>query len=164
VRELQVTLEERWTEYVRLYEQRETYSAFVRLGEIANCLNHATLRDQLIRKWSARISNVPVTAKDLHALRSAASEQVGRVSAILRVGTTFTYEELLLAITTRIELELLSNFLRVRGIPVPLETSSLDEQLAATARDEVNASAFRSAQAAARENWGIPVHSRWLAH
>jgi len=43
-----------------------------------------------------------------------------------------------------------------------MDVAALDDALQAIATSPVNARAFRSAQDAAKQNWGIPLHTRWL--
>lgn len=161
-RSLPELLEERWAESLRLYREGAVYSAFARLGEIYDCLKHEILSEEHARKWSATIQNVLITDADLQSIRTEAVWHVERLRRVLGVGSKYTYEEILWAITIRVELELVSQLLAERGIDELARATSVDNDLLAVAMSPVNASAFRRAQAAAKKNWGIPVHSRWL--
>jgi len=153
-------LEERWTEYLRLYREGATYSSFVKLAEINHCLGYAP--QLLTQKWSATIQNVPITDDDVQSLRAGVAQKIQRLQRIVSAGTHFMFEETLLLVTMRVELELLSAFLVERGIVVTMDVAALDDALQAIATSPVNARAFRSAQDAAKQNWGIPLHTRWL--
>jgi hypothetical protein len=155
-------LEERWTDYRRFYREGETYSAFVCLAEIAHCLQYATLPPQLIQKWSMTIQNVSIADEDMRSAYTAVDQKVQRMQRIVSVGSRFIYEETLLLITMRVELELLSAFLKERGIAIRMDVALLDDVLVAMSTSPENAQDFRIAQAAAKKNWGIPLQTRWL--
>jgi hypothetical protein len=149
-----------WNEYSRLYAAGEVGSAFTRLGEIANYLEHAHLPERLTRKWYAALQDVPTTDDDIRIATAQAERRIERLQRLVSVGTKFLYEEVMLAITYRIELEMLGHFLEVRGIHGRLDTASIDENLLGLARS--HGELFRKVQAVARRNWGIPLKSRWL--
>jgi hypothetical protein len=156
-------LEERWSDYLRFDREGEACSAFVCLAEITQCLNYASLPQQLTQKWSVMIQNVPITDEDMRSVRTAVAQKIRQMQRIVNVGTRFIYEEALLLISVRVELELLSAFLAERGIPMAMDLAAVDDALLAIATSSpANARDFRSAQAAAKQNWGIPLHSRWL--
>ena len=149
-------------DYLRFYRAGATCSAFVKLAEITHCLNYATLPQELTRKWNATIQNVSITDEDIRSVRTAVVQNIQRMQRIVNVGTRFIYEESLLLITIRVELELLSAFLAERGIAMTMDFAALDDALLAIATSSANARDFRSAQTAAKQNWGIPLHTRWL--
>jgi hypothetical protein len=91
-----------------------------------------------------------------------AMKKVSRVKHILGIGTTFNDDELLLVITHRVQLGLLAQFLAKRGAVPEFHLSSIDDEMRRVAGYRENAAAFRSAQAAARKNWGAPIQSSWL--
>jgi hypothetical protein len=161
-KDLSQALEERWASYLRYYGAGETYSAFVCLAEIAHCLNYETLPQQPTQKWSAAIQNVSITDEDIRSIHTAVAQKIQQLQRIVSVGTRFIYEEALLVITIRVELELLSAFLEQRGIAVTMDVAAVDDDLQAIATSSGNAQDFRSAQNAAKQNWGIPLHTRWL--
>lgn len=107
-------LEERWADYRRFHQGGARFTAFVKLAEIAHCSSNATLPPWLAQKWRATIQNVPITDEGVRSVRTAVAEEIKRLQRIVGVGTRFIYEEMLLLITTRIELELLSAFLGAR--------------------------------------------------
>lgn len=138
------------------------YSALVRLGEIDNCLRYGDLPEPLVRKAHTAIHRAAISDEVLAKASAEAKGNLARLKQMLSVGTRFTYEELLLAITMRVELELLEDFLRGRGMAVEFDARSLDDDLLEVARYHQNSSAFRSAQIAAKRNWGLPLRSQWL--
>ena len=86
-----------------------------------------------------------------------AMKNVSRLRRMLTIGTTFIYEELLLAITIRVELGLFAQFLAQRGEAPDFHLSAIDDELRRVAGHHENAAAFRSAQAPAKRNWGAPI-------
>jgi hypothetical protein len=75
---------------------------------------------------------------------------------------TLTPELRLLVITHRVQLGLLAQFLAKRDAVPEFHLSSIDDEMRRVAGYRGNAAAFRSAQAAARKNWGAPIQSSWL--
>jgi hypothetical protein len=91
-----------------------------------------------------------------------AIKNASRLQRMLSIGTTFTYEELMLAITIRVELQLLSQFLASGGEAPDFHFLDIDDELWRVAGHPENASAFRSAQTEARRNWGAPIQASWI--
>lgn len=156
-------LESRWEAYLKFYREGAIYSAFVRLSEIANCLQHGDVSSNVIAKWSEALRRVEPTHDDLSTIGREARHQIARIRQMLNAGVDLTYEEVLLAITVRTELDLLSGFLGDRGVVIDAEVGSLDEDLDEVARARRSLVVFRSAQKAAKKNWGLPLRSKWLS-
>jgi hypothetical protein len=153
---------DRWAEYQRFYRAGAAYSALTRLGAIENCLKHGRLSGAVAQKWQTLLRDVPLSDEDLTKARSEAFDTLERLRRMISVGTKFIYEELLWAITMRVELQLLSDFLRSRKVADEIDTAAVDAELRDLGRSKENASAFRNAQNAAKRNWGIPLHTSWL--
>jgi hypothetical protein len=160
--QLDQALTRRWAEYQQLLKEGASYSAIVRLGEIANCLQPSSPPSIPVEKWQAILTEVHLTGEVLLAARTDAANQVNRLKRMLGVGGDFTYEELLLVIAVRVELDLFSQFLCARGIQPELNLRQVDTDIRELASATLNISAFHSAQSAARKNWGLPIRSRWL--
>jgi hypothetical protein len=160
--DIEPILGERWADYQRLRAAGATYAALVRLGEIGNVLDHTNGHDPVVRKWKPTVVEAQIPDAMRRAAIAEAIKNVSRLQRMLSIGTTFTYEELMLAITTRVELELLSRFLAQRGETPDFHLSAIDDQLRRVAGHYENASAFRSAQTAARRNWGTLIQASWI--
>lgn len=162
--DLERALEERWAEYEQLRDSGETHSALVRLAEVENCLEHQAVRRSVTRKWESMLRDAALSSQDVELALAGIVAAVKRLRRMLNVGTRFVYEELMLAITMRVELDLLVDFLARRGFAdvAGPEILALDEDLIEIAHSKKHRSAFSSAQAAARRNWGIPLQTRWL--
>ena len=155
-------LAQRWTRYEEYKRSGAAYSALVRLGEIINVLRHGGISDPVGRKWNVAARQVEVSDEMYRQAVAEAKQNISRVERMLGIGTTFLYEELMLALTVRVELGLLCEFFIDRGIALEFSPGSFDEKLLEVSRRKENVVAFRSAQAAAKRNWGVPVQSPWL--
>ena len=138
------------------------YSAAVRLAEVDNCVRNASPHDTVVEKWKQLIDQAGLTDDQLTVAYSEARTRIERLKRMVGVGSQFGYEELLLAVTDRTELDLLCHYLRAAGLVPGFDAGELDDDLMAIARSPQNSGSFKSAQAAARRNWGLPVRSRWL--
>src|SRR5262245_58262833 len=108
-------IEERWADYMRLDREGAVYSACVRLGEIANCLRFAQLSPELVSKWSDVLKHVAIPPVTIQCISDEVARTVQRLNRMLGGGSSVTYEEMLLIITIRVELEMLLAFLAERG-------------------------------------------------
>jgi len=155
-------LAQRWTRYEEYKRSGAAYSALVRLGEIINVLRHGDISEPVGRKGDVAAGKVEVSDEMYRQAVAEAKQNISRVERMLGIGTTFLYEELMLALTVRVELGLLCEFFIDRGIALEFSPGSFDEKLLEVSRRKENVVAFRSAQAAAKRNWGVPVQSPWL--
>jgi hypothetical protein len=161
-RDLANAIDGRWADYLRLCREGAIYSASVRLGEIANCLRFAQLASDLASKWSGALKRVTMSPDMIQAVREEARTKAERLGRMLHGDSSMTYEEMLLLITIRVELEMLFAFLAERRIGDLPDLSSLDADLSAAACSPKNAAAYVTAQESARKNWGLPLRSEWL--
>jgi hypothetical protein len=81
---------------------------------------------------------------------------------ILSIGSSFTWEELVLVVTIRMEVAFASRVLAVVGEePTELDLEILDSAIGDVARAPQNRRTFLSALATIRKNWDIPVADVW---
>jgi hypothetical protein len=160
--DLASAIEERWADYLRLCREGASYSAGVRLGEIANCLRFAHLAPELASKWSRVLEGVTLSSDMLQSVRNEAARRIERLDRMLGGGSPVTYEEMLLLITMRVQLEVLLAYLAERGIGDLPDFGSLDEDFSAAVSSPKNSAAYLTAQQSARKNWGLPLRSKWL--
>ena len=160
--DLEKAVAARWDLYLRYKADGASYSALVRLGEIANALRHGLMSGALARKWRRTVGEVTISEAELAQAVAKAGQDAARLKHILSIGEKFIYEEQVLLLTLRIQLELFSDFLRERGMAVEFDPESADSKFREVARSRGNAHAFRSAQASAKRNWGLPLRSPWL--
>jgi hypothetical protein len=143
-------------EYERLSSSGAAFSALVRLGEVL-----AVADDAEIHGARAAVRRHATAA----VVEPAASEAVGvhgRAVRVLSIGTKFTWDELVLVLTMRTELELASMVLDLFGVDTsPLDLATLDAELREVASSTENRARFASALATIRRNWDVPVVDRW---
>ncbi len=163
-KECEGVLAERWAEFERLYREGSIYSAIVRLGEIYNYLQHTTSSRDVTQHWGDILRGVQLSKEDLTKAERNAKDNLERLKRMISVGTNFAYEELLLAVTMRVELQLFAEFLASRGLAVSVDATCLDEDLLDLAASTNTSSIFGSAQSAAKRNWGIDLDSPWLGN
>lgn len=152
----------RWSEHQRLRREGALYSAVVRVREIESCLGDPAIPENRANEWYEIARSVQLTSMEVRRASDEAQRQIERLQKMLGTGSKFGYEEILLAITTRVELELFADFCADRGIVSGVNTEVLDDDLVALASSRENSASFRQAQTAARLNWGVPLKSRWL--
>jgi hypothetical protein len=106
---------------------------------------------------------VRVDSEVLQKARLEAADSQRRAMRILSIGSSFTWEELVLVITLRMEVALALRVLAVVGEQsTGLDLTTFDSVLRDVAgRSKKNQSTFLSALAAVRQNWGIPVIDLW---
>ena len=155
-------LQNRWTEYQRLLEVCASYAALVRLAEMDNILSQEGATWPISHEWPLIVQKETISDEMYRKALAEAEQNVSRLKRMLSVGTNFTYEEMLLAITLRVELQLLAELLLKRRGAIEFTPDLADEDLREVFGYSQNVSAFRSAKAAARRNWGIPIRSSWF--
>jgi len=155
-------LQNRWTEYRRLLEVRASYAALVRLAEMDNVLSQEGTTWPISLKWVSIVQKETIPDEMYKKTLAEAEQNVSRLKRMLSVGTNFTYEELVLAITLRVELQLLAEFLLKRRGEIEFAPDLADEDLREVSGYSQNVSTFRAAKATAKRNWGIPIQSSWF--
>jgi hypothetical protein len=156
--ELKQEIAHRWYEHQRLRKDGAIYSAILRLREIESCLEEPAM----LEDWRKVTRHVQLTDGEWQRALEEAQLQIERLQKMLGTGSRFSYEEILLAITTRVELELFASFCADRKAGVRINTDLLDEAMITLAKSRENAHLFRRAKAAALANWGLPLKSPWL--
>ena len=149
-----VALEKLLPEYERL-SSGAPFSALVRLGEVL------AVADEELPGATAAVRDHATPA----VVEAAAIEAVGirrRALRVLSIGTKFTWEELVLLLTMRIELELASSVMALFGIDTSaFDLGTLDAELRVVALSNENRARFASALATIRRNWAVPIVDRW---
>jgi hypothetical protein len=103
-----------------------------------------------------------VHAGVLQAAEEQALDSRRRVWRILSIGTSFTWDELVLVITLRTELERFSSVMALFEMePTALDLADLDFEIRQVARSSANRSTFASALRTVVKNSGIEIEDRW---
>ena len=156
-------LNERWKEYESFRSQGAEYSAFVALAEMENYLTHADEPRSVVSRWQRSLASVTASEEEIARIQKEVFEQIARLERMLSIGSEFVYEELVLALSTRVDLEVLRDFFSRRGWLIEVDSSRADTWLDEIAASSANRDVFRQAQAAVRRNSAISLVCPWLA-
>lgn len=160
--ELERAFEEKFHAYERFMAGGSPFSAILFLGEIENCL--PLLEGPSRAKWVELVGRVSLSEDIVRQVRGELESTVETVRGILSYGSRWDYTELLLVLTHRIEIELVSEFLRRRDQLQPDEPAmdDIDEAMLQIATSKANKTHHQLAVSLARRNWGLPIVSQWL--
>jgi hypothetical protein len=150
-------LRERWEAHTRLLEGDGAFTAVVHLAEIETCINLPETPIECRAHWSVVLASVSLPKPVVDAAHHGAQAHLARLQRIVGAGSRFIYEELVLVITMRIELDLFLAFARRHWPTVPqLDLSVIDAEIGEIAESPENSGAFASARRACQRNWGLP--------
>lgn len=141
--------------YSELANKGAYLAAIVQLGELCRGPEAQRERSTLEEELKAIVPN-----SIAEAARREGVDRLEQATRILEVGTTFTWDELVLALTLRVQIGLACEVFRTLGVPYP-NTGHLDELLKGAARSVPNRETFARAVAALRQNWPIPLEDIW---
>jgi hypothetical protein len=151
-----VALEKLLPEYKHLSSSGAAFSAVVKLGTVLAMADEEELHDA-----TAAVRD-HVTAAVIEAAATEAVGVRGRALRVLSIGTKFSWDELVLVLTMRIELELASSVMALFGIDTTaFDLGTLDAELREVGSLKENRVRFASALATIRRNWGVPILDRW---
>ena len=151
-----------------LYEQflhtTDVSTAFrsaVKLGEIQNCLRNSMLPRSVKVGLELKIDEGLSYIAAPESLQSELIERLSKLQRIVGTGTKFTYEEIVIIISQRIQVDL------VLGLPsIGLQVDRpmierIDDAIRTLSTAPENQSAFRAAKKSVGKNWGSPIR-HWL--
>ena len=121
------------------------------LAEIDNVLSQDGVPWPISHKWALIVQNETIPDEMYRNALAEAEQNVSRLKRMLSVGTNFTYEEMVLAITLRVELQLLAELLLKRRGAIEFAPDLADEDLKEVSGHSQNVFAFRSAKAQQKE-------------
>src|SRR5262249_23320157 len=133
-----------WTEYQRLLDARVFYAALVRLAEMDNILSQEGAPRPSSSKWALIVQNETIPDDVYRKALAEAEQNVSRLKRMLSIGTNFTYEEMVLAITLRVELQLFAEFFSKRRGALEFAPDLADEDLREVSGYSQNVSTFRA--------------------
>jgi hypothetical protein len=153
-------LEERFDLYRSHLRERAWYIAATYLAEIS--YRSASLRGAQRAAWNSRIEKEELLEEFLREVRLGLGKSIKRIYRVLSIGTEWTGEEILLVMTLRIEIKLVSNFLE-NAIPVELlgHLKQIDEQLAFLEQSENHSRHFECGLRQMKKHWMSDIESIW---
>lgn len=158
--QLEDALENRLAEYKSLLRQGAHASAFTRLAEVLNVVEHSELPN---RVRYGLIGRVEEAAKSIgrESVQSGFEADLARIRKICSVGSRFNEDEVLLLLTIRVQLQLAGELYAHLG----WSTEGLADPEIDSAMQDIMRSNEKSTQKAlglARKNWGLPLVTDWL--
>ena len=143
-------------EYERLASFGLSFDAISKLGEVL-----AVADESEVHAAKATVRN-HVTAAMAEAAVPEAIAVRSRVLRVLSIGTEFQWEELVLVLTLRVQLDLALAVMDLFGVDATsFDLTTLDSDLREVALSKQNRRYFMTALATMRRNWGIPIFDRW---
>jgi len=150
------TLETALAECVALGEEGAALRGLVKLAIYLHGVDANTYRIAVVRMQAVLTAVIIETA-----VREAAGA-VSRARKILSVGTKFEWEEIVLVLTIRTEVDAAASVLSAFGIhKSSLHLADFDDELREIARSKENARTFASALVSIRRNWSMPITNQW---
>jgi hypothetical protein len=149
-------LKEVLPEYQRLSASGDALSAVAKLGEVLAVADKE-------ESHRARVAVRSHVTADL--VEHAAAEAVrvrGHALHVLSIGSEFVWDELVLLLTMRMQLELASLVMDSFGIDTSaFDLATVDVELREVASSKQNRARFVSALATIRRNWDIQIEDKW---
>ena len=156
-------IRERFAEARKLLAKGAHYSGLVRLAEIENCAANAAIESESAALATKLLGQVPVSSELMQLAIQETITEVRRLEKLLSGASPYEYEEVVLAITMGVQLELFAQFMK-RRFPerIELDLHTVDELLRKLAESRPNKAVFASARSASKRNWGLRIQSKWL--
>ncbi len=160
---IQTEIEDRLCEFSRFLDLRAYFSAAVKYGEVINCARNYLDQN---KEYQNRLPTIADSALAPLIFRETADEvksRINRISRILSVGDEFTYEEIMLIVTLRIEIALaLETLDYVRWDISEFRLSDIDQEIDDAMSRDSNKYIFRDSILASVKNWGINLKLKWI--
>jgi hypothetical protein len=146
--------------YRDLLARGAPFSALAAFGGIVNVLPQLSARARAL--WIDRLMLEPLGPELVDHAAGEASRERERMRRIGSVGESWEWEELVLLVTSRVQLDLVAEALHFAGHTPKFDLMDVDELLNRIAKSRANAGLYASARDQCRRNWGLPISSRWL--
>lgn len=148
------------TEYDRLTNEGEVYGAWLRLAEIVHrCTFESVDRNEPRLRWAL---DEPISTSILETLRNRANAEVNRIQRMLSAPGSYEVEEIVLVLTSRLQLELLARYMARRSLSLGdcgLNEVDLDIRSAFQSTD--NRAKYQTALALLERNWSLGIELPW---
>lgn len=115
-------------EYHKLWRQRQFFSAIARLGRIWWWTEHS--RKVAGSPQGAALLRQPIPPEAQEAVKEQARGALRKLERMLEAGETYTFEEVVVVVTLRVDLWLVESYMRaVHAIALDLTTEHADAQI-----------------------------------
>ncbi len=138
------------------------YGAALLLGEIWNCVSK--MPNRVKYSWNAKISQVWREIKAPNSPRPEVQSRVDQLERILRFGDEWIFEEFVVVVGNRIDVDLVLQLFSINGASVKFaldKIKAIDKKFEELQNSTVNSRAFASARQTVKKNRRIPV-DHWL--
>lgn len=159
--DLERLLDDKYDQYLSFGRGAPIYPAIRILAEVFRCVSKLDASRQKV--WRDRIDAEELDDDALAAISAELDRQIFRVRRLLSIGDVWIFEEIVLLLTLRIEIELVIDFLLARGyISQCPDLKGVDTKLYKISREKSNKQAYAESRRAIRSNWGLPISSQFL--
>ena len=156
---LETDIEQCFLEYESFFRGRNYYSALSNLGEILDAIQTAPASFR--NKWHERLKSVQFSDDIVDIVRADLSVSVDYFLRLLSIHSVPIYENGVLVLTKRIEIENIISAMRfIVGEEVDVDLASLDSAL--EARLTTHLQLFRQAQSSIIKHARLPTTNRWV--
>lgn len=149
-------LEQLWRDVVQARDRSSLFRVATLLQQVRLLLPGVEPLERVA--WQARLEEIELNQDELSVASRSARELVQKLARIIRVGEEYTYEEIVLVLTHRLELLLFDGYVHGafgKETDVALELPRIDSRIAALFAEPANSAHTRSAFAAMGKNWPI---------
>jgi len=158
---LEKRLNEKFEEFILFFNLGGPYSSIKILGELYNCV--LKLDKTIQPEWLERIRDVCFSEVQLQIIVDELEKDIKNIERLLSIFNVWIEEEIVLILTLRIEVELISNVLTFIGYnKVSADFSSIDEKILQISQAEDSKRAFSESVSLIKKNWGMPITNKWL--
>lgn len=157
-------LNQKYDEYLFFMHGKDYYHAIQLLGEIYNCLS--LLSNPKQKEWLNKLHNETISEIAIKKIESEVTNDIRMLKRLISAKNSFLFEEMVLILTRRIQVDLVLFVLREIGIDEmstnKKDLADLDEEINIISKMQRNKEEFNYAIKSIKKNWGIPIINKWL--
>src|SRR5438132_14198802 len=105
---MEQVLERLYNDYERLRSGGDCYRAFIRMAEIYSVLDE--IRNHSREKFKRLCLTIELSPEDRRTLRNEIQRNVDKILRILSIGKTWIFEEFVMMVTERIQIDLVLRY------------------------------------------------------
>ena len=159
---LQKRLNEKFDEYVFFKNSREPYANLKLLGDVYNCA--LTLDKSKKFQWLERLrKEEQLSDSQIQIVLAGLENTVGVVEHLLSCFEVWIFEELVLLLTERIEVDLVKAVLEeIWHLETNIDLKEIDEKILEISMAKASKTPFKSAVNSIRKYSEMSITNRWL--
>lgn len=157
-----IELRQRVDEYFAFRDRGDAYAALLRLAELHHC--RKLLSVALVKELDSALTPSTLDPTLSESVVRRAKDQAARIERIVTVGSNFLDDEILLVMTLRVQLELLTTLLQdLYAIDLGIDFDQMDAWIREAFCRPRLGQKLQEVLAQMRRNWGLPIESHWLS-